>query len=665
MSKLSERNIQILLFICAFLAYANTIGHDYVWDDSIVITENHRIKKGLSGIPDLFLKYNSEYKSDKYGYRPIVLSSFAIDYSLAKDSPHFGHFMNVLYFSLLCLVIYRVLRKLFYKHSNLAPFLITLLFLIHPVHVEVVANIKSRDEIFALLFSLLSLNSLITYHHSSKIKTLLFSLFLFLLAYLCKESSITFLAIMPLTLLYLGKRPSLKKLFLPSISIFILLLICIGIYTLYTGSTLGKSLSAGAGIYYENGILGNSFFHTDRFMMKLANALSILVLYLKNFFFPTSQLYYYGYNQIPVANFGQIGVILSVFIHLGLLLFAVIKINRYREISYGILFYFISISVYTHLVITLADTMSDRFLFTPSLGLCILVVFVLGTLLKIDLKSTSVEDLFNFGKNKIKSAQLGKASINKLRSIFLILFILLGIKTYTRNRVWKDNWTLISSDMPKLENCARAHNFYADLLKTKLKTKYDSNIEAEMISHYKRSFEISKESYYAYLGLGTYLCDANKFDEGISVLDTMIRIYPEQADPNYYLGTALYQTGKIRQALFHLKKSLILAPAVLQTYYFLSLAYSKNGEYNKAIVIINMAKQKFSESSIIYDAYANIYFDKDDLTLSTKSTLEMLRFGENPELVYGKIIGRYQVKKQDSLAAFYYKEAIARGIFKR
>lgn len=656
MAIISDKKIQLIVFILAFLLYANTIGHGYTWDDSIVITENPRVKKGFSGIPSLFLKYNSDYKADKYGYRPITLTSFAIDYGLFRDSPYFGHFMNILYFAILCSVLYATLRKLFYKYSNLSSFLITILFLVHPIHVEVVANIKSRDEIFALLFSLLSLSQLIDFSKTNNLKNLFLSVLFFFLAFFSKENAITFLAIMPLALFYMQDWNNLKKLIKPIIFLASILIVCVFIVKLNVQGTLAKTASSGAGIYHENGILGNSFFHTDIFSYKIANALTILILYLKNFFYPIWQLYFYGFNQIPVANWQQPLVYVSLILHLALIIVAILKIKRTPEISFGIFFYFISIFVYTHLFITLADTMADRFLFTPSLGLCIIVVFFIGFVLKIDFQKTTLESIL--------SASTSKNS-KQLKYIFVCFLCLLGFKTYSRNKVWKDNFTLISNDMPYLDMCARAHNYYADEIKIKLKKNYDARLEREMILHYKKSFEISNDSYYAYLGLATYYGEIKKYQDEIAILNTMIRIYPNQADPNFYLGQAFYYTDEIKKSVLYLEKSLQLAPEVLSTYYFLSLAYSRAAQYDKAIASIQKAKEKFSESVSIYEALGTIYFDMGNMDESTKSTFEMLKYGANPEMIYGIIIGRYQSKKMDKEASFYYKQGLANGVFKK
>jgi tetratricopeptide (TPR) repeat protein len=652
MLKNTDNRLKLILFFFAFLLYANTIGHDYAWDDKIVINENPRVKKGISGIPDLFLKYNSDYKADKYGYRPITLTSFAIDHSLFKSNAHAGHFMNVLYFALLCMILFSVLRKVFCRFSDLAPFLITLIFATHPVHVEVVANIKSRDEIFALLFALLATGQLINYHQKRQLKFLGYTIFLFLLAFLSKESAIVFLGIMPLSIFYMEGWQRAKKVAVTTLFVPVFIVVCIVIIKASIGSGLGVDSTQGMGAYTESGLLGNSFFYTDWFYMKLANAFTVLILYLKNFFIPVTQLYYYGYNQIPVASWQQTSVIASCMLCVSTLAFAFIKIRKHAEIGYGIFFFFISISMYTHVFVTLSDTMADRFMFTPSLGLAVITVFVLGKLFKTDFKTLYAKDILT-----------PQATV--LCYTFLVIILLLSIKTFNRNKAWKNDEVLATTDMPYLSNSARANQYYGDMLRAKLTAGYNPAIEADMIAHYKKSYQIAgRESYYARLSLASYLLEIKRREEGIALLDTMTILFPEQADPAFYLGQAYLQKGDYNKAIAQLERSIKLAPEAQSTYAVLALAYSNNHEYKKAIKAVNISRQKFGESAGTSEALGNIYFEQGNLEQSTKAMLEMLRFGADAQKVYGTIIGRYQLKKQDSLANLYYRTALEKGIFR-
>ena len=90
-------------------------------------------------------------------YRPVTLSTFAIGKSLYNNNTAVEHFINVLLFALSGCVLFRLLNIWLKKYHIYILLCCVILFILHPIHTEVVANIKSRDEILALLFALLSI----------------------------------------------------------------------------------------------------------------------------------------------------------------------------------------------------------------------------------------------------------------------------------------------------------------------------------------------------------------------------------------------------------------------------------------------------------------------------------------------------------------------------
>ena len=94
--RISDRMSYLIIFVFAFLLYANTLGHQYAQDDAIVITSNMFTEKGLEGIPGL-LKYDTFYGFFKVEgkaklvsggrYRPFTPIMFAIEYALVNKKP--------------------------------------------------------------------------------------------------------------------------------------------------------------------------------------------------------------------------------------------------------------------------------------------------------------------------------------------------------------------------------------------------------------------------------------------------------------------------------------------------------------------------------------------------------------------------------------------------
>jgi tetratricopeptide (TPR) repeat protein len=199
------RLLRMIIVVLAVLLYANTLTHSYNLDDELV-TENHRLtSKGISAIPEIFS--SPYYKDDagySYEYRPVVLATFALEHSLYGDNPHMNHFINVVLYALLCVLLFNVLTQLLKGYSLLFPFLISILFTAYPLHTEVVASIKNRDEILALIFALLSLQAAFRYHEqNSWLQLLLIPLFFFI-GILSKSTIISFSVLIPAALILLA-----------------------------------------------------------------------------------------------------------------------------------------------------------------------------------------------------------------------------------------------------------------------------------------------------------------------------------------------------------------------------------------------------------------------------------------------------------------------------
>lgn len=188
--------------IISFMVYANAIPNDYNMDDELV-TRNHRLtSKGISAIGEIFREpYYKDKAGYAYEYRPVVLTSFAIEHSIFGESAAVSHLINVLFYTALCLLLLSVLRQLLQNYSPLVPLGISLLFATHPIHTEVVASIKNRDEILAVLFSLLAFTTVLSYAKSNNLLFLLAAVPLYLLALLSKQTSTVFLIFIPVALL--------------------------------------------------------------------------------------------------------------------------------------------------------------------------------------------------------------------------------------------------------------------------------------------------------------------------------------------------------------------------------------------------------------------------------------------------------------------------------
>ncbi len=198
---MNVKNYYYLLGLIVFFVFANTISGGYNLDDELV-TMNHRFtSQGLTAVKDIFT--NSYYADDMgyaYGYRPIVHLSFAIEHQFFGENPKVSHFFNVLLYILSIVLFFKLLMKWFGLDQIKLAFLAVILFALHPVHTEVVASIKNRDEILAFLFIILTGLSMIKYLDKAKISSLLWTVFLFTIAMLSKKSVYSMAIVLPVAI---------------------------------------------------------------------------------------------------------------------------------------------------------------------------------------------------------------------------------------------------------------------------------------------------------------------------------------------------------------------------------------------------------------------------------------------------------------------------------
>ena len=275
-------------------------------------------------------------------YRPLSIATFALEYQFFGQNPHISHLNNILLFILTVLLLYITLTKIFKQHVNKNsffdfPLVAVLLFIAHPVHTEVIANIKGRDEIMTLAGSLASTLFVLRYIDSHKIWNLLIAFVCFFLALLSKENAITFLAIVPLSIYFYKKVKPITYLYslAPLLVATILFLV---IRYLALGDTPPPKQD-----FISNCLINATFWE------KYATNFYALGLYLKLLIFPHPLTLDYYPNHISITNWSNIFVVLSFMAYISLLLYALFNLVRKSIVSYGILFYLITLSIVSNM----------------------------------------------------------------------------------------------------------------------------------------------------------------------------------------------------------------------------------------------------------------------------------------------------------------------------
>lgn len=159
MSSKSEFLVYAVIGIVAFCAFANTLGHGFVYDDNRQVLRNPLIQRselyGKALTSDVWaFKGGGDIAASNY-FRPTFVAWMIVNWRLFGTLASGWHFTGVLLHVAVCLLLFAFLRRLGSDKPTAA--VIALLFAVHPVHVENVAWISGVTDPLLSVFLLISL----------------------------------------------------------------------------------------------------------------------------------------------------------------------------------------------------------------------------------------------------------------------------------------------------------------------------------------------------------------------------------------------------------------------------------------------------------------------------------------------------------------------------
>lgn len=583
-----------LLLALGFLVYARTIPFGYAWDDAIVITENSRVLAGWEGLAEHWSPHKSELLEDQYGFRPVTMTSFGLELALTGGDPHVSHAVNALLYGLTCWLALLVLLRVVPRISPLLAFAAAFLYTCHPLHVEAVANIKSRDEILAFGFALAALLLALKAIDAQRWMYWIAASGAMALAVLSKESAIGILG--PALVAILARPAPWRRrlawlLFLPAVALFAAAVLGWG-----SMDPAAHPLTTDSGIIQEDLSLGNPYFAEPNQGRFLPTSIGIMALYLQRFLVPWPLTYYSG--GATMMGWGNPWVWAGLLLIGAWTLVAVRTWRRDKTMTVALAFFLSYIALHIHLLRPLADFMADRFMFAASIGPCIALVWILARLLRTPLLT----------ENAASSPVQSRAHLALWGILGLVSMVLVG-RSFTRSAAWRDNLTLFSTDIVAQDACARCHIHLAGaLLKDSEPRGFPPQEAARIEAEYRRGIALNPRIYYGRIELVNFLYARRRFPEGVALMRETLQLFPDHARPLYFLGYGLYFSGEYAAAATALGRSHQLAPARADAPYFLAWALYFDGKVEQAMETARRGTQVYSDHPEFHEALSDFYF---------------------------------------------------------
>ena len=540
-------------------------------------------------------------------FQPIRILSYAIDYHFWRLNPVGYHLTNIGLYILACIMVFWTLRHLSAglrekassdSHERVALFG-SLLFAVHPSHVEAVTWLAARKEVLQGFFFFLSFYLYLRVRELTgpkKMVSLGIVLFGMVLAILSKPSAVVFPAVI---LVYeIAQRENKWREFIRSHWIFLAVLMLVSI--IFALILIKVMWEAGGVKPYR----GGSFFN---------NLLVSFYIFICNIILLIFTINYSAAYTIPISDPVLSGQTL-IFVGVTLLLFGLSlwSLKKTKVLFFSFFFFVVTLTPYLN-IIPISTLLADRYIFIASLSYCYLV-------------GIAIDMLYNHKMTRFS------ASFFKLLSVAIFLFLLAGYSymTINQNKIWRNSYTLWTDAVEKYPESNTANALmgvvYMDLGMDEKAAKYLEKavqiVPYDYLSRnnlgiiYGRLEEPQKalkelmtaiwlkpEDDTIKINLSVYYQRHKEYTKAEEVLAYLLSKNPNDAQLHFRLGMVYKDAGRNEEAVSELLRSMKLAPHIMNPYEELGNIYASKLKdlekakyyYGKGIEMVPKAKNKVED----------------------------------------------------------------------
>jgi tetratricopeptide (TPR) repeat protein len=540
-----------LLFASTLLLYGPVVTHRFInLDDDHYVTANAHVSAGLNS-EGVRWAFHTFYLGN---WHPLAWLSHMLDCQLFGLNPAEHHYINILLHAMNALILFVLIAR-----GTGAPwrsFALAALFAVHPLNVENVAWVAERKTLLCTLFSLLALGAYAGYARARSRQSAvphicprladvgtrcflryLLVLALLLLALMSKAMAVTLpLIFLLIDFLLAGDRTTGKRVLalvvekLPFFAV-ILAFSYVAIRAQRSAGAVSLSLPLG---------------------MRLEHAVISYLAYIGKALWPAHLAIFYPY---PKAAPSPMALIASLAALLAITAFTLL-LRRHRYLLAGWAFFLVSLLPVIGIVQVGRQSMADRYMYTPLIGLLAMAVWGVAELRE---------------RLRIPAA-----------AVALLAACVAGAAVYTTRVTlgyWQDSRTLFLH----AEQVAGAPN---EVIETNLgEACYAAGDAEEAVRHYRAAIAADPRCSLAHYDLGNYFLDRDRPAESVpefkaAIVSAESRQTEEYAEGN--LGTAYLLLGENALAESAFSAALRIEPLTQPALIGRGQALYRQGRYAEA-----------------------------------------------------------------------------------
>jgi tetratricopeptide (TPR) repeat protein len=544
------------------------------WDDDVYVTSNSIIKA-----PDWQAIFT---RPSAYNYHPLTMLTLAFNYAISGIDPFSYHLVNWLLHILNTSLVFLFIYKISGRQIFVAAFT-SLIFGIHPMHVESVAWVSERKDVLYTCFFLPALLQYWNFLESAKRSKLLYCFTFFILSLLSKPAAI----ILPFVLLlldYWHGRSFTWKVWAEKIPFLI--------FSLLFGFITIKVQSAEAIVGFDTYPLWTRFFF----------ACYTIMIYTTKFIVPYPLSAFHPYPSVDSLG---LPVLLSPVFMIAIMILLWLK-RKDKLVVFSVLFFIVNLLLVMQFVSIGLTIVSERYTYVPYIGLC----FLVGMWLSKYLDS--------------KSASFIKASP-------FIITIIFGIISFQRTKVWKDGDTLWTDVVKHYPDAATPRSNHADYLRKMAALPVYISRRDELLNkaleESSMAIKLKPTHIKAYVNRQNIYLVLGKDSLAMTDAETLLKLEPSNSQAFYTKGFAYMRFDREDSSLFWFNKSIEADPNadfVLNSRG--TLLFNKFKRYDEAIADFTRAIGLNPKGEYFYNR-SNCYFRMGDVAKAKSDALIALQKG--------------------------------------
>lgn len=421
------RYAAIVAAALAIAASLTGLFNGFSFDDVAVIVKSPGIHT-LSRVWRLFAESYWRPEFGSFLYRPLTSVAFAIEWVLGNGSPLVYHAVSIALYAACTVMVFRLARRIVPLR---AAFIAAVVFAVHPLHVEAVANVSGQGELWVGLILLMVVN----YYLQLRAVRLpgwrdnAIIAVAYLVACGFKEHAIVLpglIAAAELLLVDDTRRLSVRfRALLP------LVFCMVGAALVFVA--VRHTILVGVADDTTSPLLRGQGYSARVFTM-----LSIVMEWVRLFLWPSDLSADYSFSRLRVYTSFAPVMIPGLLVLLGTTWLAIALRRTERGLTFGLSWAGLALLIPSNLIVVTGFVLAERTLFLASVGVAICI---------------------GVGVNHLLNAVGGLRALTRhVVTALLVLAVGAGVaKSATRNVVWHDNERLFRQTIEDVPSSGRAH----------------------------------------------------------------------------------------------------------------------------------------------------------------------------------------------------------------